>query len=705
VSTPSAIGPFEVIRELGRGGMGVVLEVRHPQIPRRLALKQIHADGGEAFARFEREAKLLARVSHPNVVAIHTLDRDKGQPYLVTDLVEGRNLKAVAREAPLAPERAARIVVALASGVAAIHAKGILHRDLKPENVILGADDSPVLLDFGLAREADARSLTQSGTLVGTPAYMAPEQASGEGSHSLDARTDVYGLGAILFELLAGRPPFEGDGPVQLIAAVIMKEPRWPSATRSDVPPELEALLRSTLAKSRKDRPPTAQALADELGRFLRGELATASPARGRRWLAAGVAGLVLAALLGGAAFTRKSVPPVPVLTPAPPASNPKPTGPPPLPPGKGRSPGSFRAILRWLEREDVRLPQARNEARGQLESARHAPLARVPAPEGLIYVRFLTNRWLAVLANHGSVQLLDLNAPDPSTLSDLCVLPGSVESGYRAWDLAASEPGPDGTLRVFVASHRGLWAMTFHPGDTPWKDAKLVHVWGSEDDVVKAVALSPDGEALAFGCRSSVWLREHPSSEIRGIPLDAPNGVRSLAFLADGRLLVGSSLSNSTSSLTLLDRASGAPPVPLNENGDVHGLAATRRRTGEGMVAFAPGFGLQVAPAGLADLGALKASPWVIGDGPVNFGALAFGGTRDGGRLDPLLYAVTRRLDEGDSRLTVWDPGTMERPIREVPRRRGAPDSIAVSPDGALVAIGDAEHDDPSVQIWGAGD
>ncbi len=317
---PATIGPYEVVRLLGQGGMGAVYEARRPGDPRRLAVKVITSATAdvEALERFGREARALARVRHPSVVAVHDLARADGPhrtPYMVTDLVEGRSLADVAREERLDPREAARVVRDLAGAVEAVHAEGVLHRDLKPANVILRPDGRPVLLDFGLARDAQADSLTRTGEVLGTPAYMAPEQAGGE---QVDARTDVYGLGALLFALLAGRPPFSG-GAAQLLYAVLRKEPEWPAA-----PPALREALREAMAKDPARRPPSAAALADLLDRYLAGEAAPA----GRGLLLAAAAGVAVVALAGGAvalSASRRSppvaeAPPPPVAIEAPPA-------------------------------------------------------------------------------------------------------------------------------------------------------------------------------------------------------------------------------------------------------------------------------------------------------------------------------------------------------------------------------------------------
>jgi hypothetical protein len=315
VTPGTRIGPYEVVRELGRGGMGVVLEVHHPEFARPLALKLLlglEPGSDEEERRFAREMQLLAAVGHPGVVRVHGAGRDeRGRPWMVTELVPGQDLSRVVREGLLAPRRAAELVRELADALAHVHAKGIVHRDLKPGNVILTPEGRPVLLDFGLARADHAERLTRSGVVMGTPAYMAPEQAEGE---AVDGRTDVYGLGGVLYFLLTGRPPFSGGG-VAVLKKVLFEEPERPSRAREGLPRELEAICRQAMAKDPAARYAGAAALRDDLDRFLRGEAVLAAPPalpRGweRRALVAGSLLLLLVAtgaalaLRGGAGRT-----------------------------------------------------------------------------------------------------------------------------------------------------------------------------------------------------------------------------------------------------------------------------------------------------------------------------------------------------------------------------------------------------------------
>ncbi len=296
---PERIGPFKVLRRLGAGAMGVVYLVEDTAVPRPLALKVVASDagGGEAQARFWREARALAKVHHRSVVRVHRFGQVHEGQYLLEEYVEGELLAARLRRGPLEPREAAALVRELAEAVAAIHAAGVLHRDIKPANVIVQEDGIPVLLDFGVARDLDAESLTRSGTAIGTPGYMAPEQV--RGSKGLDARVDVYGLGALLFELLVGERPFKGSL-VAVLQAVLHEEPPSARARRPAVPDDLDAICRTAMAKEPGARYATPAALAAELERFLSAARPRAAwAARARRWasrlaLAAGA----LAALL-----------------------------------------------------------------------------------------------------------------------------------------------------------------------------------------------------------------------------------------------------------------------------------------------------------------------------------------------------------------------------------------------------------------------
>jgi serine/threonine-protein kinase len=219
---------YEILGVLGRGGMGVVYKARHVGLKRIVALKMVlaggHADQRE-LTRFRLEAEAVARLQHANIVQIHDVGESSGYPYCALEYVEGGNLAGKLDGKPLPPGASARLVEALARAVQLAHSRNIAHRDLKPANVLLAADGTPKIGDFGLARHLDNDSgATQAGAVIGTPSYMAPEQASGQ-SHDAGPAADIYALGAILYECLSGRPPFQAHTVLETLELVRTQEP------------------------------------------------------------------------------------------------------------------------------------------------------------------------------------------------------------------------------------------------------------------------------------------------------------------------------------------------------------------------------------------------------------------------------------------------------------------------------------------------
>ncbi len=316
------IGRYQVVRELGRGGMGVVLEAFDAALGRRVAIKRIgsaqSATDPEEVQRFVREARVTARLRHPGIVAVHEVGAEHGQPYIVMDLVQGPSLEALLRREKLPPERVAAIARDIAAALHHAHGHGVTHRDVKPENVLIDETDGgrPLLTDFGLASDRAGTRLTLTGDVLGTPHYMPPEQARGE--KDLGPRTDVWALGAVLFRALAGRPPFDGDSPLVVIQRLLSEEPPPLAAVAPSVPRDLVTITLRCLAHDRADRYPTAAALADDLGRFLDGRSIRARPAGAlthlhrwlrRRSLSVSVAiGAVLVAALGSALVHERLV-------------------------------------------------------------------------------------------------------------------------------------------------------------------------------------------------------------------------------------------------------------------------------------------------------------------------------------------------------------------------------------------------------------
>ena len=331
VAPGSRLGPYQIVAQLGQGGMGIVFRARDTKLERDVAVKVLPknlAEDPEALARFEREAKAVAALSHPNILAIHDFGSEDGTLYAAMELLEGETLRQRLADGALPTRKAVEIALAIAAGLAAAHDKGIVHRDLKPENVFLLGSGQVKVLDFGLARVdtaapaapdgADVQTVslsTEPGRVMGTVGYMAPEQVRGK---TVDARADIFSFGAVLYELLTGKRAFHGDSPVETLNAILKEDPPSLFESTKNVSPALERIVRRCLEKRPEERFRTAHDLAIALDAIstssthnLASEAQAAAPepaaARGRGRLLER-AGLLLAgaALAAGGLLARE---------------------------------------------------------------------------------------------------------------------------------------------------------------------------------------------------------------------------------------------------------------------------------------------------------------------------------------------------------------------------------------------------------------
>jgi len=253
--------------------MGVVYKARHLRLNRVVALKMIlsgaHA-GATHLARFQTEAQAVARLQHPNIVQVHEVGEHDGKPFFSLEFCEGGSLDRKLAGHPLPPQQAAQLVETLARGMHAAHQANVIHRDLKPANVLLAADGTPKITDFGLAKKLDEAGQTQTGEIMGTPSYMAPEQA--QGKRDVGPAADIYALGAILYELLTGRPPFRAATHMDTLLQVVSDDPAPPRQLNPGVPRDLEAVCLNCLEKDPRRRYLDAAALAADLASFQAGE-------------------------------------------------------------------------------------------------------------------------------------------------------------------------------------------------------------------------------------------------------------------------------------------------------------------------------------------------------------------------------------------------------------------------------------------------